>query len=123
MSNEITVGANLRLKDGVIDERRNVSGLKVDQTTLDKAGDMQTIGTATHEAITVGDVTTPRWVYLRNADAANFVQIGLDVTGTFYPFAKLLFSEVALFPIPSGITLYAKADTASVKIDKLILDT
>ena len=123
MSNEITVGANLRLKDGIIDERRNVSGLKVDQTTLDKAGDMQTIGTATHEAITVGDVTTPRWVYLRNSDATNFVQIGLDVGATFYPLADLLAQEPCAFPLTPGVTLYAKADTASVKIDKLILDT
>lgn len=83
---------------------------------------VQDIGFAAHEALTIGsDVGTAGWGEFRNLDTTNFVQIGLDVAGTFYPFAKLLPGES--FPVPLATKdLYAKADTAAVQLELTVLE-
>lgn len=121
MANEITLAATLQLENGNLKDERKLTRLQATQTTADSAGGSQSIGFAAHEAIALGDVSTAGYVYIRNIDGTNFVEIGVDGAGTFYPCVKLLAGEVALFR--AGGVLYAKADAAAVKIDKLILET
>ena len=122
MANEISVSAELKLNNGLLTDSRRASAIRSDQTTQASIGGIQTIGTSA-EVVTYGDVATPRQCYIRNLDATNFVEIGIDVAATFYPIAKLSpASEPLLITIADSVVLYAQADTASVSIDKLILD-
>jgi len=81
---------------------------------------VQSIGFATHEAIEVGEVATPGFFYAKNLDDENFVEIGIDDSGSFVPFVKLLPGETAQLFL-SAITLYAQADTGAVLLDYAIM--
>src|SRR4051794_16722041 len=82
-------------------------------------GGVQTIGT-TQEAIDIGDVGTAGLSLFINADDTHYVEIGLVVSATFYPLAKLKPGEPAFFRLGTN-TFYAKANTASVNLEKYIL--
>lgn len=125
MANEIKVTASLTYANG------NLGSLTVPSRTQQitqntaapaRAGGSQTIGFAAHEALVVTDITTLGVVHFRNRDATNFVEIGVDVAGTFYPVVRLNANESWIFRSAQGITLYAQADTAAVILDRDILD-
>lgn len=75
----------------------------------------QTIGT-TEEQIDKGDVATIGYVYIRNMDATNYVEIGV-VTAQYS--IKLPAGKDCWF-YSNGNTLYAKANTAAVDISYTI---
>jgi hypothetical protein len=51
-----------------------------------------------------------------NLDANNYIEIGIQVTGTFYPFLKLLAGKQA-GPMWLGTAApYARANTGNVKL-------
>ena len=123
MANEIRVNADLQCENGNFQPRMRVQNLYITQTTLGGTTGVQAIGTAAHEAIDLGDVGTVGLVMFRNLDATNFVQIGIDDGGAFVPIHELLPGESAgPFRLASGVALYAQADTAAVKIDRVILE-
>lgn len=122
MSDEITISCSLKLANGDLKESRSASNIYVDQTTQKSIGGVQSIGT-TEEAVTVGDLTAAGFIYIRNLDATNYVEIGVKPGLTFYPVAQLEVGDPpAIFKVASGVTLYARANTNPVNIDKLILD-
>lgn len=87
---------------------------KFDMAGTHKYSNVQDVGTA-YEALAFGaDLGTQGWAHFTNLDVTNYVELGLEVSGAFYPFAKLLAGESAMFPI--GGALFAKANTASVKL-------
>lgn len=75
------------------------------------------VGT-TAETLTFADITTPLLVVLWNLDATNFVEIGVDDTGTQKIFGKLRPSASfpAILPWSPGKLLSLKADTATCKV-------
>jgi hypothetical protein len=75
-----------------------------------------TIGT-THEALVLQDVTSLGWARFENLDSTNYVEIGLVVSATFYPFLKLLPGEYQFARLSASIAPYARANTASVQLD------
>jgi hypothetical protein len=89
------------------------------QKVLTMAGDdlvqaTQVIGTSA-EVLDFGEIAgAPGYVVVQNLDAANFVELATDA-GMANKFAKLLAGEWAGFP-PSSATIYAKADTAAVRV-------
>ena len=116
MANEITVNARLQVTKTYLKTDENPGSLNVTMTGNNVAGGVQVVGTGAHEALSdVSDIGTPGWAYFRNLDSANFVEVGRDSGGTFVPFAKLLFGEFAIAPLSSD-AIYAKADTASVRL-------
>jgi len=125
MANELTVTTSMKLANGNLDSfvisPRTQS---ITQTTAAPArvDGTQTIGFAAHEALTVTDLTTLGWAYFRNRDATNFVQIGVDVGGTFYPLIRLKNGEGCVVRLDSGATVYAQADTAAVILERCIID-
>jgi hypothetical protein len=119
MANEITVVTKLIVVNGNYKEERSVSQYKRDQTTQGGIAQVQDVGT-THELLDVGDVGTEGMVHVRNLDSTNYVEIGVDVAATFYPVIKLSPGDPAVFP--AGATLYARANTAAVKLDSMILE-
>lgn len=91
------------------------------QTTQGAFTDTQSIATS-DTAITIGSIATLGIVSIENLDTANFVDVGSYVAATFYPLVRLLFGERYIFRVKPGLTLYAKADTAAVKIQKTIYE-
>ena len=128
MAGVVTVTAGLRIVNGTngILEDRNIGPLSLvfAQATAAPArvDGTQTIGFAAHEALALTDLTTLGWCYFRNRDATNFVQLGVDVGGTFYPLLRIEPNEIALFRMTQGITPYAQAAAAAVILERMIFD-
>lgn len=119
----ITINMSLMLRETATfrDQVWSVNGLRVSQAAIHKTSQVQTIGT-TYEALTVGaDVATAGWAFFRNLDATNFVEIGLEVSSAFQTLMKLMPGECALLPLATK-ALYARANTAAVKLDFTILE-
>lgn len=92
--------------------QQNMTGDDFIQTT-------QLIGTSA-ELVNFGEITgAPTQCLIQNLDATNFVEIGGDSGLTVFKL-KLLPGKSLLVPFQSG-TVYAKADTAAVRL--LILAT
>lgn len=123
MADEITVIAGLRCSK---------SNLLVSHNTLQSvftmSGDatsrnVQSIpttaaGTALSIAAAVG---TAGFAFFRNLDATNFVEIGVQVGGTFYPVIKLKAGEYGVCRF-SVLTLYARSDTAATLLDMSMIE-
>ena len=120
MADEITISGSLKVSNGLLTSSRSVTRLQANQAAQVSREGVQSIGT-TYEAIDLGDVATAGYVYIRNIDTTNYVEIGTEASSAFAPVIRLLAGEAALFR--AGAVLFAKANTAAVKIDVLILDT
>lgn len=119
MAKEISFTSTLKFsKNGIVDSRS--MSCQPDVAGSVTAGGVQKIGT-THEALVIGDIGTPGWARFLNIDAVNYVELGIVTGGTFYPFAKLKAGES--FPLRLGTSApYAKANTAEVKLEYLIIE-
>lgn len=97
------------------------NGVTLDQSlslTKDMAGDemtqnVQIIGTSA-EAIALGDVSTIGYILFKNLDATNYVDLSMVSDGSV-PFSKLLAGDFAMIKAASA-TIYAKANTAAIKL-------
>jgi hypothetical protein len=74
----------------------------------------------TATSFSFANLTTYGWGYFQNLDTTNFVQLGLDVSGTFTPFCKLKPGEVALFRLNPGMAFQMQADTAAVFVNYVV---
>lgn len=116
MANEVAVQVSLQVTNG------NLSFLKRDSYNADQSAaggpsnGVQEIGTS-HELVSITDITNKGFVYFGNLDSTNFVEIGVDVTASFYPLAKLAAGESAVLRLSPSVAVYAKADTAAVKLE------
>lgn len=112
MANEITVGCVLRCTNGAFSF--NLSKTKqVTQSTIGGGGPgFVTIGTS-EENISFGD-GTPGYIFMQNLDSTNYVSFGMNDGGTIKKLIRLRAGEIALFPLESGTTIRAQANTASV---------
>lgn len=117
MSNELTVTMSIRFSKG---------GAKYQKTftdTIDVTGDaftsgVQAIGTSEEEVAQGADLGTPGWVWIKNLDSTNYVEIG-STTGVYD--IKLLAGEGCLYRHNSA-TVYAKANTAACNIEYVIIE-
>jgi hypothetical protein len=113
MANEITISTGMRLNNGFLQYARRVASLQVDQIGEGLSSGVQIVGSSTHEQITISsDITTNGYAFLRNLDATETVQIGLDVGDTFYPFAELQAGEVGVIRL-ANVDIYAQATGTS----------
>jgi len=117
MSDELRLGVVLSFSKG------NASLKKADHIEVDVTGDayesaVQEIGTSEEQVAQGADLGTPGYVYVKNMDATNYVEIG-STTGVYD--IKLLAGEIALWHHNSA-TIYAKANTAAVKIEYSIIE-
>lgn len=121
MANEITAAATLACsKNGV-----SISAAFRHQFTLtgnQMAQGIQVIGTSTEQIVFPADLIAEgiSYVALKNLDATNFVQVGLNTPVTQI-FAKILPGGVCIFPVynqaAAGAPLYyAKADTGACSL-------
>jgi hypothetical protein len=113
MANEIYASLNFTArKNGA--ESSISSSFNLTMTGDDMIQNTQVIGTSS-EAVDLGDITgAPGAIIIKNLDATNFIEIGGDSGLTVFK-TKLLAGQFTMFQ-PSSATLYAKADTANVRI-------
>lgn len=78
--------------------------------------------TSAGTALDVASVSNLGWAYFANLDSTNYVEIGVQVSGTFYPFLRLLAGAKCVVPLSSSATLYARANTAAVNLDFEIVE-
>ena len=122
MADEIAVGLDIELENGNLKSSKRISrgSLKVDQTTARLVENVQDVGT-THEALVMGEVSTAGYAFFRNLDGTNFVEIGIDASGTFHGTIKLKAGEAAIVRLGTNAP-YAQADTAAVDLQYMIFE-
>jgi hypothetical protein len=86
----------------------------------------QSIGTtaAGENVVLDAPVGTPGWGIFKNQGPTNYVEVGVQVSGAFYVFVKLLAGETSL-PIRLGMAanaIYARANTAAVLLSHKIVE-
>ncbi|MGL4463008.1 MAG: hypothetical protein ACRC1K_12735 [Planctomycetia bacterium] len=120
MANELQVISQLTFQKGNFTTvsrgstsvlNRNVAGTKYHQT-------VQSVGT-TEEALSTGDVTAGGYVYLKNLDSTNFINVRAEAAGA--AFSKLKAGDVAQFPTAAAATIRVIADTAACDLEILIV--
>jgi len=116
MANEIQLSTSIKVANGNFAESITRS-LSVNQSNIGAAGGSQVVPTTSAgTAITISTLTAFGFAVFQNLDATNFVQIGVQVSGTFYPLLKLFPGESNQLRLEPSATPYARADTASVKL-------
>lgn len=116
MSNEIAYQFQILLSNGDLGDNFQSSSRAADQSTALLIRNVQEIGSASDEALALGDVTTPGFAVFQNLDDTNYVEIG---TGSFTAFLKLKPGELAMCRL--GTTApKAQADTAAVDLFYII---
>jgi len=117
MSGEIS--ATAKLVDSALDVCHEPATQSIDRSGTEMIGYVQSIGTANEALAVNSDIVTVGWGYFENLDATNFVQLATQ-DDTVY-FAKLLAGEKFIIPLGTA-TLYAKADTAAVRLRVTMLE-
>lgn len=113
MANEITLTARLDITNGYYSPGSiTVNSLQVTQAAVGAAEGVQNIGTS-EEELGTGGLSTKGWLYIRNLDATNYVQLGFSTT--VYG-CRLEAGEFALFRTEPSATIYLKANTAAVNV-------
>lgn len=122
MANEITVTMRINVANGSLRHREEPGPIQVNQSGTTAAGGSQSIPTtAAGTAVSVGSVSTLGYAYFRNVDTTNFVEIGVQVGGTFYPLMRLNAGEAAITRLSQSTTVYARANNLAVNLQYYIL--
>ena len=121
MASEITINCSLEVTNGTMTDIMEASQLSRNQTTARKACGTWMVGTSA-ENLSSGDLSSGRYIMMRNRGPTNFVTIGMSDAGTQKTLIKLLVNDVALFPVAPSTTIRGTADTAECAVDYLWLD-
>lgn len=120
MADEATVRVSLSFEKGTVSESKSFG-----PTTFDVAGDnplcnIQDVGTS-EEALLIGDITVGGYLYARNLDATNFVEIRPG-TGDA-DLIQLKPGDVCLFRLtPTATAPFVIADTGACRLEYMLLD-
>lgn len=113
MANEISTNINVTVTVNGQIATGTVSGL-ADASNNAFIGNEQIIGTAA-ETILLGDIgATPVFIFIRNMDTTNYVEV--DAVNTFTSFPQKIFPGKGVYLYPETGTIYIKANTASVRV-------
>ncbi len=113
MANEINIQAVLT-GQRFSPPMQGSGNLNINQTNTHCIGNVQNVPTA-GLALQFGDCSTNLgYLFVKNLDATNYVQLTLD-SGFAQIFAKLRPSEFCLMPVNQN-TIYAKANTAACDV-------
>jgi hypothetical protein len=124
MANEIQYSFNIGLTNGLLSDKYNTAS-KANQSNANMVRNTQTLlsASAQGDQLDVGGVLVPGLAVFTNLDSTNFTEIGIRVSGTFYPFLKLLKGQSS-GPLFLGATaIYGRANTGNVKLFYIIYDT
>ena len=124
MANEIKMQASLAINTTNFSESFQPGAISIDLASNKGDGGVQEIShsgaAAQGEALGVDDVTVGGVCFFRNLDETNYVEIGFQVSSTFYPFLKLLPGEFSVGRLGNAAP-YARANTANVNLQYRLL--
>jgi len=83
VSDELTLNATLAYDDGVDEVTMQIVDRFVTLGTLKFTKLRQSIGTS-EEALQLGEVTSPGWLFLINRDATNYVDVKVATSGAIF---------------------------------------
>lgn len=116
MADEITITSGMTCTNGSLRVNVPTKSYRATQATGRACANTQDIGT-THEALAFGsDIATAGFAVFTNLDATNYVEIGVVVAGTFYPAIRVSPGEQQGPVRFASLSVYAKANTAPVKL-------
>ena len=115
MANELRIEAQLEYSKSGVKQNKH------DSTYADVSGDsfthvVQEVGTSDELIVIGSDVATWGYVYLKNLDSTNYVEVGLTSSYSI----KLKAGEVAMFR--AAAALYAQANTAAVDLEIIVIE-
>lgn len=119
VANAISLSINLTVNNGSYSQPKSETGSYTQNTQGGVAGIAVT--STTKSTVDLGSVATLGFLYAKNLDVTNNCQIGLDVSGTFTPFALLKPGEISCFRLMTGITLQLKAVAGTPNIEYWIV--
>jgi hypothetical protein len=119
VADEATVTTSLQFAKGSVDLTLSDAASTFDVTGTRYIRGVQAVGTS-EEALDMGDLTDPGWCYMRNLDSANYVEVYAATGET--AFMRLNAGEHACFRLVAAAP-YVKADTASVDLEYMIVQT
>lgn len=122
MADEISYQIALRCTKGYESESATPTSLVADKATIGAMGETQIVPTS-DTVVDLGDLVAARWCYLRNLDTTNYIELGPTSGGAIVKMVKLKAGEACLFPLAASVVLRAIANTGSVNLKKLILET
>jgi hypothetical protein len=118
MANEFTINSGIKLNNSPLLYSSLPTSFQASQVNRNgpTPGAVTIPTTAGGTAINLSSLATPGICRCLNMDPTNFVSLGVNIAGTFYPFAELLPGENYVFRLSRTVasTLRALADTASV---------
>jgi hypothetical protein len=120
--NEISYQLQLLLNNGDLKDQFASSSIAADQAVQGAFRNTLSVNFAAHVALGIGDLSTPGFGVFQNLDDTNYVEVGIDVGGSFYPFLHLLPGEADLCRVAIS-ALYAKANVAPVKLFYILYET
>lgn len=121
MANEITVTSSFKLENGNDSYTRTVS-YNADQAAVGGPSPGALLIGTSHEAVAPVDISSLGWAVFKNLDQTNYVEIGVEVTGAFYPLLKLLPGEQVQVRLSPAVLVFAQANTAAVRLDAQIFE-
>lgn len=121
MADELGISLSINYTKDKVTLARTINQ-KITVSGADYSDQTQDVGNGEHEALSINaDIGTAGMVQLRNLDSTNFVEVGIEVSSTFYPLLKLKPGEAQWFRLSSGAP-FVKASTAPVKIQVLCFE-
>jgi hypothetical protein len=121
MANELVISASGRYAKGTIDIPFGRGGRQVTVTGSSVVHNIQTVGFAAEEALVMGDVGTPGYIFIRNLDATNYVSMRPG-TGDD-DLVELKPGEFALFRLARDATApFVQADTGACDIEYYLFE-
>ena len=126
MANEMKYSLSMSLANGtLVDNYATSAGLSSNQTNARLVRNVQTLSSASPQGdlISLGGVVAPSLSSFSNLDTVNYVEIGIQVSGTFYPFLKLKAGQQSGPMFLGTAAIYARANTGDVKLFYVMYDT
>lgn len=118
MSGTITVTQTVRVVNGVFVDQFVPGVNTITETNLGYGGGSASVSTSSSgQSLSMGSVGTLGWAYFQNTDSTNYVEVGVLVSGTFYPSIRMLAGESATLRLSPGVTYYARANTGAVLLN------
>lgn len=118
MADEITVTVALALLKGELDCPERSESFTPNMTGDAMTHAVQQVGLTKENLALSADIGTAGWCYIKNLDAANYVDVGLDADT---PFMKLKAGEACLFRLAST-TISCKANTSAVNVEYWVIE-
>jgi hypothetical protein len=121
MANELTIATQIQVTNGDFKVPKLGSAqLRRDQVMAEGGGPGLVIISTAGEDIVLTDLTTVGYMWAKNLDPTNYVEVGIFEAATFRPFAELYPGDEMIVrlsrTIPGTRTLRMKADTANCKV-------